>query len=1064
MARRCISLASLVSLLSFALLAGAAHAQQTALWYSTLQMTGTGYQRAETLLAPPDTFQFSNKSPAGLWLNASSATAGTVTLRMAPPTGQTFALGAYEQTTDTAARSPAGVLSMSIGSTSLCNTTGRFVILELAYDSNFDMVSLAADFELRCGDTATYGELRYNSTVPLTIDKPATAVAPDPFAFAPRGPVAAGTVVASDATTVYGIRSPAPVSIVGGEYSVNGGAFTDAAGTVSNRDRVVVRQTSSPEGGATHSATLTVGGVAGRFDVTTYMPGTPFTGVTLESATPGTFGNNLSSIDTNAPNWQIATYSSGDGEVDIQLTGPSFWFASIRFQAPLDAKLAAGPYEAAVRAPFNYASPGLDVSGNVGCFISTGRFVIHEIERNADGSIAKLAASFEQWCGTSAGPVHGEVRINSAVAMPWMLTAPRTSPYPFALSAQSPVRAGALVRSNITTIDGIDQPVPISIVGGAYSVNGGPFTSAPGTVNPRDDVVVQLTASRTPGAVRSATLTAGGRSATLSVSTYQPGMAVTGLYYQSTSGDFVGGGTTRIFLAPPSRLARAQSFEPNDMQLSLQGTEGHLWSATFTAPQKAIIVPGVYENATRWPFQDPAVPGLDFSGDGRGCNQLYGRFVVREAQYAADGTLQRFAADFEQHCETRTAPPLFGEVRYNSTVSFSALEGGECTTADPTCVTDLAVSQAVNVPAPRPGDELTFSVVVANMGTGIAHNVVVVDTLPPDATFVSAPAGCSFAAGKVTCVADAIANGSSITFNIVVRATSAGTLSNGVTASAEDIDSVSANNSNALTVPVAAPASVSALSTRMQVLTGDDVLIGGFVIGGTVPKTVAIRARGPSLAPLGIDNPLADPTLTVVRASDQAVIAINDDWGTDANATALAASGFAPGDSRESAVLMTLSPGAYTAVVSSARGANGVGMVEVYEVDHPEAPLVGLSTRGQVLRGNDVMIGGFIVQGARPQTVVVRGRGPSLAANGIANTLPDPILQLVRASDNTVIATNDDWASAANAAQLSASGFAPGHEKEAAVLITLDPGAYTAILSGVADATGVGIVEVFALP
>jgi hypothetical protein len=125
--------------------------------------------------------------------------------------------------------------------------------------------------------------------------------------------------------------------------------------------------------------------------------------------------------------------------------------------------------------------------------------------------------------------------------------------------------------------------------------------------------------------------------------------------------------------------------------------------------------------------------------------------------------------------------------------------------------------------------------------------------------------------------------------------------------------------------------------------------------------------------------------------------------------------------------------------------------------------LVNISTRGQVRTGNDVMIGGFVIQGNFPQTVIVRARGPSLVPFGITNALADPTMQLVRSSDQAILATNDNWGSAANAAVIAASGFAPSDANESAIYITLPPGAYTAIVSGVGGGTGVGIVEVFKL-
>ncbi len=265
---------------------------------------------------------------------------------------------------------------------------------------------------------------------------------------------------------------------------------------------------------------------------------------------------------------------------------------------------------------------------------------------------------------------------------------------------------------------------------------------------------------------------------------------------------------------------------------------------------------------------------------------------------------------------------------------------------------------------------------------------------------------------------------------------------------------------------VAPPSSahLSNISTRGQVLTGNDVMIGGFVIGGSVAKTVVVRAIGPSLVNFGINNALANPTLQLVRSSDQATIATNDNWGSASNAAQIQASGFAPSNSLESAILMTLAPGAYTAIVTGVGGGTGVGLIEVYEVDHPEVPLINISTRGQVRTGNDVMIGGFVIQGSGPQTVVVRARGPSLIPYGVLNTLANPTLQLVRSSDQVTIATNDDYTSAPNLAQLQATGFAPSNAFESAILITLNPGAYTAIVTGVGGGTGVGIIEVFTTP
>jgi hypothetical protein len=256
------------------------------------------------------------------------------------------------------------------------------------------------------------------------------------------------------------------------------------------------------------------------------------------------------------------------------------------------------------------------------------------------------------------------------------------------------------------------------------------------------------------------------------------------------------------------------------------------------------------------------------------------------------------------------------------------------------------------------------------------------------------------------------------------------------------------------------------ISTRAEVLTGSNVLIAGFVIGGSANKTVAITATGPSLIPAGIPNALANPKITVVRSVDQTVIANNDDFRAQADGMGgmqFDTANLAMGNMLESAVMLNLPPGAYTAIVEGVGGGTGVGLVAVYEVDHHEVPLINISTRAQVLTGNDVVIAGFIIQGSEPKTVVVTGVGPALVPVGIPDALMDPMLTLVRSSDSAVLATNDDWQTAPNAADLVAVHLAPTNAKEPAIMMTLPPGAYTAILSGVGGSVGVGIVAVWSV-
>jgi hypothetical protein len=256
------------------------------------------------------------------------------------------------------------------------------------------------------------------------------------------------------------------------------------------------------------------------------------------------------------------------------------------------------------------------------------------------------------------------------------------------------------------------------------------------------------------------------------------------------------------------------------------------------------------------------------------------------------------------------------------------------------------------------------------------------------------------------------------------------------------------------------PPRLSNISTRGQVQTGDNVMIGGFIIGGATPKTVVVRARGPSLAQFGVPGVLANPQLQLF--SGQTPIASNDNWQQASNLAAIQASGFAPTDANESAILATLGPGAYSAIVTGAGGSTGVAIVEVFEVNATSTPLVNISTRGRVLTGDDVMIGGFVIQGNGPQTVVVRARGPSLSQFGVPGVLANPQLQLFQGQ--TPIASNDNWQQASNVPAIIASGQAPTNTNESTILMTLQPGAYSAIVSGANGSTGVGIVEVFTVP
>lgn len=254
------------------------------------------------------------------------------------------------------------------------------------------------------------------------------------------------------------------------------------------------------------------------------------------------------------------------------------------------------------------------------------------------------------------------------------------------------------------------------------------------------------------------------------------------------------------------------------------------------------------------------------------------------------------------------------------------------------------------------------------------------------------------------------------------------------------------------------------ISTRMRVLTGNNVLIAGFIITGTDPKKVIIRGLGPSLTSVGVPGALTDTTLELHQGNS--TLATNDNWKIDdqtgqSQEAIIAATTIPPSNEKESALVATLNPGAYTAILSGKNQETGIGVVEVYDLNQSaNSKLANISTRGFVDRGDNAMIGGFIVGGAGggAAKVIVRGLGPSVPVSG---TLQDTILEL-HDGQGTTIATDDNWKDV-QPADIQASTIPPSNELEAAIVRTLVPGNYTAILRGVNDATGIGLVEVYNL-
>ena len=251
------------------------------------------------------------------------------------------------------------------------------------------------------------------------------------------------------------------------------------------------------------------------------------------------------------------------------------------------------------------------------------------------------------------------------------------------------------------------------------------------------------------------------------------------------------------------------------------------------------------------------------------------------------------------------------------------------------------------------------------------------------------------------------------------------------------------------------------ISTRGNVRTGEDVLISGFIIQGPEGSTkrTVLRAIGPSLADRGVAAPLPDPILELFNGAGVSIF-LNNNW-RDSQEGDIEQTGLAPENDLESAIVATLPSGNYTAVMRGVNESTGVGLNEVYDVNRSsEARLANISTRGRVGTEEDVLIGGFIIDGDGTADVLLRAIGPSLSDAGVADELRDPTLELFDANGNSTF--NDDWRTDQQA-EIEATGIPPSDDREAAIRATLAPGNYTAIVSGKGETTGVGLVEFYSL-
>jgi hypothetical protein len=280
-------------------------------------------------------------------------------------------------------------------------------------------------------------------------------------------------------------------------------------------------------------------------------------------------------------------------------------------------------------------------------------------------------------------------------------------------------------------------------------------------------------------------------------------------------------------------------------------------------------------------------------------------------------------------------------------------------------------------------------------------------------------------------------------------------------------------STNTAVLPIEVNAALRNISTRSFVQTGENVMIGGFIVTGTDPRQILLRGLGPSVKVNGqtVAGAMADPVIEL--HDDNGVIATNDNWKVDdatgqSQQAAIENTGAAPGDDRESALVRTLSPGNYTVILRGKNNTTGIGLIEAYDLDpFANSKLGNISTRSFVQTGDNVMIAGFVAgpANAADTGIVIRGIGPSLSSHGVANPLADPTLELHDAN-GTTLRTNDNWkiddaSGQSQQSDIEGTGLAPSDDHEAAILTDVSPGVYTAILAGKNNGTGVGLVEIY---
>jgi hypothetical protein len=617
----------------------AARAQDTSLFFNSPPGDFIGNGQQVTITPAQAAFSIQKNSDNSIFVSVTNLPATFWYLSLAAPGGALLVPGYYANAaTYPPVQPPSTQPGLSFfGNGRGCGlVTGSFTVFQANYDANGNVLNFAADFSQSCqGEPPLAGSIRYNSTfqnAPAVI----TSISPSgnavgiPFTLTVNGSnfLASSTIQWNGANTptLYVNTTQLNASIPSANVA--------AAGTAQ-----VTVFTPGPTGGTSNALTFTIGGAITQ---QTYLS---------FNSPPGDYvgGGQQVTITSGQQTFSVQKFSDNS----LTFTVDSRLF-DLELAAPGGALLVPGNYPNATRAATHAPNvPGLDFDYNgSGCNTLTGSFAVLDATYDASGNVLTFAADFEQSCEGFMPPLTGSIRYKSAfqngIPVVTSLSPPSNAVgTPFTLSVNgSNFVAGSTIQWNGVSL-------------ATQFVTGAQLTA----VVPATDVASAGTAQVTvvnPG-------TGGGASNAITFTIGGTITAQTALFFRSDPGDFIGQGQQMLLTPDQARvLAKPQS---HGVEFNIQNPAGsQLWSLDLVPPSGASLVPGIYLNAARYPFQSSTQPGLSFSGQGRGCNMVTGSFTVLEANYDANGNVVNFAADFIQYCDSTTAA-VNGSIRYNSNIT-----------------------------------------------------------------------------------------------------------------------------------------------------------------------------------------------------------------------------------------------------------------------------------------------------------------------------------------------------------------------------------------------------------